>query len=624
MPYAEVLEAATADPVSLRMFAAQFGNSDGKTLVQRRLDGFGHDRSGDYRTFTGRIVRIDEHRTVAGGIRRYSRDVTEERAGFRALLKADRQQDAEDSDLNSAPVEIRRNADGGYVFPPVNEAVRRLLALPADSVGLDAMTIYTRIVAPAEQDARFGAALEHSAETLEICTFEYRVYDGNNRPRWIRQSMIPRRLPDGATLFTGAMRDVTREKEAEDQVELLRSVVVRSSDSIAIFETTMVPARASRILYVNAKFTELFGGCADSLAGQPVEALRAANYDGEGLALVSAAILRDDGIPIEYEARGKDGRLFWAEARVMTVQKFADGGFRWVMISRDIDDRRHAQNTLIRAKEAAEAGNLAKSNFLANMSHELRTPLNAIIGFTEVIEQGVARTGWQPCYADYLADVSGSGRHLLDLINTILDLSKIEAGQLKLDQGPVDLGDLVRTSLALVSGMTRDGGITVLADIPPDYREIPGDFLKLKQVMLNIFSNAIKFTPSGGKIAVGVAYTATQAVVTVNDTGCGIAEADLGRVTQPFVQVGNSLSRKYGGSGLGLSIARELCVLHGGHLSIRSVEGKGTTVRISLPLAGDAAGAFVPRRNPTPRLARGIAFKSKKPLLTSETRSVCS
>jgi PAS domain S-box-containing protein len=434
--------------------------------------------------------------------------------------------------------------------------------------------------------------LEYSAETLEICTFEYRAYDGKDRLRWIRQSMIPRRSRDGTTIFSGVMRDISREKEAEDQVELLRSVVVRSSDSIAIFETNIEPERSTKILYLNAKFTELFGGCADSLVGQPIEALRPNDYDGEGQARLAEAIVRDDGVSIEYEASGREGRIFWVEVRVMTVQKFDNGSFRWVVISRDIGDRRRAQDVLIQAKDAAEAGNLAKSQFLANMSHELRTPLNAIIGFTELIEQGVARTGWTPSYAEYLADVSGSGRHLLDLINTILDLSKIEAGQLKLDVAPVDLCDLVRTSLALVSGMARDGRIAVLADIPPGYREIPGDFLKLKQVMLNIFSNAIKFTPPNGKIAVGVAYTATQAVITVNDTGCGIAEADLGRVTQPFVQVGNSLSRKYGGSGLGLSIAQQLCSLHGGRLTIRSVEGKGTTVRIALPLGGGKAGAF--------------------------------
>ncbi len=337
----------------------------------------------------------------------------------------------------------------------------------------------------------------------------------------------------------------------------------------------------------------------------------------QGLA-VAAAILRDDGIPIEYEAIGRDKRVFWVEIRVMTVQKFANGGFRWVVISRDIDERRHAQDMLIRAKEAAEAGDKAKSNFLANMSHELRTPLNAIIGFTELIEQGVARTGWQPSYTEYLADVSGSGRHLLDLINTILDLSKIEAGQLRLDVGPVDLCDLVRTSLALVSGMARDGRITISADIPPDYREIPGDFLKLKQVMLNIFSNAIKFTPPGGKIAVGVAYTATRAIVTVNhDTAVAGSRAKRSGAggRQPFVQVGTfAPSRKYGGSGLGLSIARELCGLHGGRLTIRSVEGKGTTVRISLPLGTGKARAFATWPALAPKMVNRISHDGGNPL----------
>jgi two-component system cell cycle sensor histidine kinase PleC len=614
MHYADVLKAATADPVSLAMFAEQYDVRNANDAVQERLAGFGCDRSCEYHTLTGRIVRVDEYRTQAGGVRRSTRDVTDEHAGGTALLNANQRQDAENSDRDSAPVEIRRSPDGGYLFPPVNEAVRRLLDLPPEAEGKDPMTVYARMVAAPEQDARLAVIFEHSAATLEICTFEYQVHDGNDRLRWIRQSMMPRCDADGTIVFSGVMRDITREKEAEDQVELLRSVVVRSSDSIAIFETNLEPERGTKILYVNAKFTELFGGRADDLMGQPIETLRKLNVEDGTQAVLAAAILRDDGIPIEYEAIGRDKRVFWVEIRVMTVQKFENGGFRWVVISRDIDERRHAQDTLIRTKEAAEAGNLAKSQFLANMSHELRTPLNAIIGFTEVIEQGVAQTGWQPSYSEYLTDVTASGRHLLDLINTILDLSKIEAGQLKLDIDSVDLCDLVRTSLALVSGMARDGRITVLADIPPDYREIPGDFLKLKQVMLNIFSNAIKFTPPGGKIAVGVAYTATRAIVTVNDTGCGIAEADLERVTQPFVQVGNSLSRKYGGSGLGLSIAQELCSLHGGRLTIRSVEGKGTTVRISLPLGGGKARAVVTWPARAPKMINRIPHDGGSPL----------
>src|SRR6201996_4301313 len=138
---------------------------------------------------------------------------------------------------------------------------------------------------------------------------------------------------------------------------------------------------------------------------------------------------------------------------------------------------------LLVAKSQAEAGNRAKSNFLANMSHELRTPLNAIIGFTELIEHGVERTGWTPAYSEYLADVTGSGRHLLDLINTILDLSKIESGSLQLSVAAVDLCELVNSSLALVSSLATTGNISLATKLPSGCPEIQGDFMKLKQVL---------------------------------------------------------------------------------------------------------------------------------------------
>jgi len=180
-------------------------------------------------------------------------------------------------------------------------------------------------------------------------------------------------------------------------------------------------------------------------------------------------------------------------------------------------------------------------------------------------------------------DVSESGRHLLDLINTILDLSKIEAGSLRLNIAPVDVCDLVNSSLALVSSLARAGNITLTTDLPPGCPEIPGDFMKLKQVLLNILSNAIKFTPTGGRIETRVVVGDATATITISDTGVGIAPDDLERVTLPFFQVENTLSRKFAGSGLGLSIARELVNLHGGKLEIDSTEGQGTTVRITLP-----------------------------------------
>ena len=587
LTYAEMLRAAAAKMTPAQLQGGHAGLGDVETQMRERLAGFGEDRSSEYRTPAGRVVRIDEQKSLSGGVLRYGHDVTDEREEGAALLRPARRGDIQESDLTMAQVEMLRDPDGVYDIPPVPESVRRLLDFSEEMVGADPMIVYTRMIADPNYGLNFREQLEEAAATLSICSFEYKIRDGKNRVRWLRQSMMPHPQPDGSILFTGAMRDITREKEAEDQVELLQAVVVRSSDSIAIFETHVEPEPGTTILYVNAKFIELFGSSAETLVGQPIETMGANDINGEGKEQMDAAVIRDDGEPFEYETGGRDGRVFWVEVRVKTVQRLSNGAFRWVVISRDVSERRHVQDELRRAKDAAEASNRAKGDFLANMSHELRTPLNAIIGFTELIEQGVAQTGWIPSYAEYLADVSGSGRHLLDLINTILDLSKIEAGQVKLDLEPVDLCELTRTSLALVSGMAHDGRISVSTEIPDDCPEIRGDFLKLKQVLLNIFSNAIKFTPPEGKMTVRLGFTRTQASITVSDTGCGIPAADLHRVTMPFVQVASSLSRKYGGSGLGLSIARQLCSLHGGRLSIRSVEGKGTTVRISLPIAGD-------------------------------------
>jgi signal transduction histidine kinase len=246
---------------------------------------------------------------------------------------------------------------------------------------------------------------------------------------------------------------------------------------------------------------------------------------------------------------------------------------------------------LLVAVNAAEAANQVKSTFLHNMSHELRTPLNAIIGFTDLVTQGVARTGWLSSYAEYLADVSDSGKHLLDLVNTMLDLAKIESGHLELKFMPVNLCELMEASIALVSSLAHDGGVSISTKIPLECPDVPGDSLKLKQVLLNILSNAIKFTDSGGKIDVKISFSGTRAAITVTDSGCGIREEDIARVMQPFVQADNSLSRKFGGTGLGLSIARELCVLHGGTLELTSVVGQGTTIVIWLPLVAETPEA---------------------------------
>ena len=583
LTYPELLKAALSAPETRGFVIENYGNAGVEAMIRDRVVTFGTDRSWEYRTPENRMVRVDERRTAQGGIRRFAWDVTEEYRATTALTEARQRLEAADSDTGAVFTETRRNPDGSYVFEPVSENLLRLVHFPPERAGQDPMFFYSRMLTTPEEDAQRAVAMERAAEALEICSFDYRVRDGNDEIAWLRQSMLPRREPDGTIIFSGVIRDVTREKSAEDEVEMLRSVVIRSTDSIAVFESQPGPERNSKVVYVNQKFTELFGYGPEELVGRPIEMLTPTSPETTSAQQMTAALLRNDGSPISFETRNKDGRPFWVELRISTIQRFPSGGFRWTIIGRDVTERRNTEIELLRAKEEAEAGNRAKSNFLANMSHELRTPLNAIIGFTELIEHGVARTGWTPAYSEYLGDVSESGRHLLDLINTILDLSKIESGSLQLSIAPVDLCELIDSSQALVSSLAKAGNVTLTTGLAPGCPQIPGDFMKLKQVMLNILSNAIKFTPSGGQIRIAAHFTVTHAIITVSDTGVGIAEADLERVTQPFFQVETTLSRKFAGSGLGLAIARELVNLHKGSLEIESTEGKGTTVRVVLP-----------------------------------------
>jgi PAS domain S-box-containing protein len=598
IPFADLVRAAISDPIALQFMRETFGVEDTQALLANRITRFGQPRTVRHQAANGRIMLVDEQPTEAGGVRRISRDITEEYLAEAALTAAEQKLKAADSD-EGVFVEIRRTPDGSYHFPPVPAGLARLLNLPPETVGMDPMVVHTRMARSEEDDARNGTILERSAQTLEVCTLEYGIRDGLGRQRRVRQSMLPRREPDGTVIFSGIMRDITRERQAEDRVELLQSVVVRSTDSIVIFEAAPPPSHETKTLYINPRCEELFGLRAADVIGRPASAMQKDKLSRYASKLLEEALARGDGAPVEFEAHGSGGRLFWVEGRVAVVQRFDSGAFRWVVMSRDVTDRRRAQSELLEAKNAAEAGNRAKSNFLANMSHELRTPLNAIIGFSELIVSGVERNGWTDTYTEYLADILQSGRHLLDLINTILDLSKIEAGSLSLDVDEIDLRELIHRSRDLIAGMAEAGGVMVEMGTPEESPRIEGDFLKLKQVLLNVLSNAVKFTPAGGKVTIGARVRADTVVITVTDTGCGISAGDLERVLLPFVQADNTLARKFHGSGLGLPIAQQFCVLHCGRLEIASKEGKGTTVTVTLPLRqpGSGAGTYTSLRS---------------------------
>src|SRR2546421_778230 len=233
-------------------------------------------------------------------------------------------------------------------------------------------------------------------------------------------------------------------------------------------------------------------------------------------------------------------------------------------------------------KTRAEEANQTKSKFLANMSHELRTPLNAIIGFSEIMESGMFGSLGSEKYQEYCHDILTSGHYLLEVINDILDMSKIEAGRMKLDMETLDLSKTLAESLRVVSGRADDKHLVLDADIEGTI-PVVADRRAVKKIIVNLLSNAVKFTPEGGKVLVRSRVFSDSIILTIADTGIGIAPQSLARLGRPFEQVESQLTKTYHGSGLGLAIARSLANLHGGSMRLRSKLGAGTVVCVSLP-----------------------------------------
>jgi PAS domain S-box-containing protein len=279
----------------------------------------------------------------------------------------------------------------------------------------------------------------------------------------------------------------------------------------------------------------------------------------------------------------KDGRIKHVVERKRMVFGADGKPAKVIGTTQDITERKLLEEALIRSKIEAETANQAKSDFLAHMTHELRTPLNAVIGFSDLILRGDAGplTDKQTAYQ---RDIAGAGRHLLDTINDVLDLSKIHAGRLELQDEDVNLEQLIGLCITFVEPKAREKNLVVSADIQAGLPWVRGDALALKKIIINLLSNSVKFTPQGGSIAVKAALATSEGLcVSVSDTGIGMKPEAIPLVLQPFRQADNTYSRRYSGTGLGLSLAKSLTELHGGRLEISSEPGLGTTVSIHLP-----------------------------------------
>ena len=264
-------------------------------------------------------------------------------------------------------------------------------------------------------------------------------------------------------------------------------------------------------------------------------------------------------------------------------------------VTRDISEHRRRAEELEEARAAAECADRSKGRFLATVSHELRTPLNAIIGFSEILASDTLVRADDARRKEYAQIIHDSGQHLLGVVNTLLDLSKIESGKFEFVAEPLDLGELASASCDLMQLKAAQAGLTLARDIAREMPEIVADRRACRQIFINLLSNAVKFTPRGGCVTVSVRRESHRVLLIVADTGIGIAEEDLPKVGDPFFQAGSHYDRAHEGTGLGLSVVRGLVGLHRGTLTIESAPGEGTAVTVSLPL-DCRAGAAADRR----------------------------
>jgi len=405
-------------------------------------------------------------------------------------------------------------------------------------------------------------------------TSEWELYTGGGRTVRVRCNPIA----DGGATIT--LSDITPRKTAEAAIQIKEHQLHQALDNI---EGAVLMYDADLMLQVYSKRYLEIGDLPEDLfvIGQsimPVLLFRAERGDyGEGdpveLAGERARFLQniEQDFYHEQPMSGRICEVYWTR----------DSENNLVSVTNDITERKVTEMLLKLAKDEAHAASIAKTDFLANMSHELRTPLNAVIGFSEALKAGIAGP-LNDKQSSYVSDIRVSGEHLLSLISDVLDLARIESGKHKIEESQFDLVEVINNTLPFVRERAQKSGTELIVDLPDELPMIRADLRLIKQMIVNLLSNAVKFTPDGGRVSVSASASTLQGIViSIADNGIGMGTDEIPKALSPFERTKSGQGKE--GTGLGLSLVKNMCEMHGGSLSLSSKLGSGTTATITLP-----------------------------------------
>ncbi len=505
--------------------------------------------------------------------------------------------------------QLVRRADGTGEFLFASDACRTILGLESNTLLGDAGE-YFKLIHPKDRPSceRAMAAAVHQGTPLR---WEGRHRLANGQLKWLQVSAQPERTPGGDVLWDGVMLDTTERRKAENRLRMLESSIENANDAILVTEAEPFNLPGPRIIYANRVFTKMSGYSLGEVLGQTPRMFQGPKTDPEARRKIRAALEAWQPIRIEVLNYRKDGSEFWVELNIVPVANEKGWYTHWVSVQREMSERKEAERVLEAARDEAQRANAAKSEFLSRMSHELRTPLNAILGFSQLLEM----SNPSPKQRENIGQVLRGGRHLLNLINEVLDISRIEAGRLEFVVEPVKVARVLEEAVSLVRPLATQRDITLKinrAERSLDGVMVEADRQRLKQVLLNLLSNAIKYNHQGGRVDLICERASAGGCLrlSVRDTGPGISTKDLPRLFLPFERLGVNQS-EVEGTGIGLAISKRLAGAMGGTISVESAEGQGSTFSLELPIS---AGSSQPVDEPGVQAPLSAVEASSEPV----------